>query len=103
MCCLRAAIFTPSIRAPCPPALPSCSPRRRPQELLRRHLQDHGDWPRALVIDVWGSATMRTGGEDLALALLLDGRAARLGSRLCPRHGHRDFAAAPSSIIRAST
>ena len=42
-------------------------------ELLRRHLQEHGDWPRALVIDVWGSATMRTGGEDLALALLLMG------------------------------
>jgi cobaltochelatase CobN len=42
-------------------------------ELLRRHLQDHGDWPRSLVMDVWGSATMRTGGEDLALALLLMG------------------------------
>jgi cobaltochelatase CobN len=42
-------------------------------ELLRRHLQDHGDWPRALVIDLWGSATMRTGGEDLALALVLMG------------------------------
>ena len=42
-------------------------------ELLRRHLQDHGDWPRALVMDVWGSATMRTGGEDLALALVLMG------------------------------
>ncbi len=42
-------------------------------ELLRRHLQDHGEWPRALMIDVWGSASMRTGGEDLALALLLMG------------------------------
>ncbi|MGB6907109.1 MAG: cobaltochelatase subunit CobN, partial [Methyloceanibacter sp.] len=42
-------------------------------ELIRRHLQDHGDWPRKLVMDVWGSATMRTGGEDLALALLLMG------------------------------
>lgn len=42
-------------------------------ELLRRHLQEHGDFPRALVMDVWGSATMRTGGEDLALALLLMG------------------------------
>ena len=42
-------------------------------ELLRRHLQDHGEWPRALLIDVWGSATMRTGGEDLALVLLLMG------------------------------
>lgn len=42
-------------------------------ELLRRHRQDHGDWPRSLVIDLWGSATMRTGGEDLALALVLLG------------------------------
>ena len=36
-------------------------------------MQDHGDWPRALVMDLWGSATMRTGGEDLALALVLMG------------------------------
>lgn len=43
------------------------------EELLRRHLQDHGDWPRSLVLDLWGSATMRTGGEDLALALILMG------------------------------
>jgi cobaltochelatase CobN len=42
-------------------------------ELLRRHLQDHGEYPRALLIDLWGSATMRTGGEDLALALVLLG------------------------------
>ena len=42
-------------------------------ELMRRHLQDHGEWPRALLIDLWGSATMRTGGEDLALALVLVG------------------------------
>ncbi len=42
-------------------------------ELLRRYRQDHGEWPKAMVIDLWGSATMRTGGEDLALALLLMG------------------------------
>ena len=42
-------------------------------DLLRRHRQDHGDWPRSLVLNVWGSATMRTGGEDLALALVLLG------------------------------
>jgi cobaltochelatase CobN len=43
------------------------------QALLRRHLQDHGDWPRSLVLDLWGSTTLRTGGEDLALALILMG------------------------------
>lgn len=42
-------------------------------ELLRRHLQDQGDWPRSLVLDLWGSTTLRTGGEDLALALILMG------------------------------
>lgn len=47
------------------------------EELLRRHLQDHGDWPRALVIDLWGSATMRTAGEEFAMALHLAGLAPR--------------------------
>ncbi|AHD10410.1 cobaltochelatase subunit CobN [Phaeobacter gallaeciensis] len=45
------------------------------EELLRRHLQDHGDWPKGLVIDLWGSATMRTAGEEFAMALHLAGLA----------------------------
>jgi cobaltochelatase CobN len=44
-------------------------------ELVRRHLQDHGDYPSGLVIDLWGSATMRTAGEDFAMALHLAGLA----------------------------
>ncbi|MDZ4311108.1 MAG: cobaltochelatase subunit CobN [Cypionkella sp.] len=43
------------------------------EELLRRHLQDKGDWPKGLVIDLWGSATMRTAGEELAMAMHLAG------------------------------
>ena len=39
---------------------------RAANAVLARHLQDHGDWPRRMVIDLWGSATMRTGGEELA-------------------------------------
>ncbi|MGO9135620.1 MAG: cobaltochelatase subunit CobN [Methylovirgula sp.] len=39
---------------------------RAADAVLRRHLQDHGDWPRRIVMDLWGSATMRTGGEELA-------------------------------------
>jgi len=50
---------------------------RLAEELLRRHLQDHGDWPRGLVVDLWGSATMRTGGEEFAMALQLAGIAPR--------------------------
>ncbi|WP_333834141.1 cobaltochelatase subunit CobN [Rubrimonas sp.] len=42
-------------------------------ELVRRHLQDHGDWPKSVVVDLWGSATMRTAGEDFAMALALLG------------------------------
>jgi cobaltochelatase CobN len=42
-------------------------------EVIRRHLQDEGDWPRALVVDLWGSATMRTAGEEFAMALALLG------------------------------
>ena len=47
------------------------------EELLRRHLQDHGDWPRGLVVDLWGSATMRSAGEEFAMALHLAGMAPR--------------------------
>ena len=47
------------------------------EELLRRHLQDHGDWPRGLVVNLWGSATMRTAGEEFAMALHLAGLAPR--------------------------
>ncbi len=42
-------------------------------ELIRRHLQDEGDWPRGLIVDLWGSATMRTAGEEFAMALALLG------------------------------
>ncbi|MGP6085440.1 cobaltochelatase subunit CobN [Antarctobacter jejuensis] len=43
------------------------------EELVRRHLQDEGDWPRGLIVDLWGSATMRTAGEEFAMALHLMG------------------------------
>ncbi|RED14044.1 cobaltochelatase subunit CobN [Pontivivens insulae] len=46
---------------------------RLADELVRRHLQDHGDWPRGLIVDLWGSATMRTAGEEFAMALNLIG------------------------------
>lgn len=41
--------------------------------LLERHLQDHGDHLRQLGLSVWGTATMRTGGDDIAQALALMG------------------------------
>ncbi|HET9147516.1 MAG TPA: cobaltochelatase subunit CobN [Acetobacteraceae bacterium] len=42
-------------------------------ELLDRHMQEAGDFLRRTVIDLWGSASLRTGGEALALALVLMG------------------------------
>ena len=54
--------------------------RRAADAVAERHAQDHGEWPRTLVLDLWASATMRTAGEDLAQAL------AHLGVR--PRWDH---------------
>jgi cobaltochelatase CobN len=41
--------------------------------LLARHLDDEGDYPRSVGLVVWGTAAMRTGGDDVALALALLG------------------------------
>jgi len=41
--------------------------------VLDRHRQEHGAWPRALVLSAWGTANMRTGGDDIAQALALLG------------------------------
>lgn len=42
-------------------------------QLLLRYMQENGDHLRHLVIDLWGSTNLRTGGEDLALAYILMG------------------------------
>jgi cobaltochelatase CobN len=42
-------------------------------EVLRAHLQTHGEAPRSVVVDLWGSATLRTGGEEIAQGLALMG------------------------------
>jgi cobaltochelatase CobN len=41
--------------------------------LLARHRQEHGAWPRRLALSAWGTANMRTGGDDIAQALALMG------------------------------
>ncbi|WMY10121.1 cobaltochelatase subunit CobN [Paraburkholderia phenoliruptrix] len=43
------------------------------QQLIERHVQEQGDYPRAIGLSVWGTATMRTGGDDIAQALALLG------------------------------
>jgi cobaltochelatase CobN len=47
--------------------------QRAAAEVIRCYLQAHGEMPRALVIDLWGSATLRTGGEEIAQGLSLMG------------------------------
>lgn len=47
--------------------------KRLADALLTRHLQDHGEYPRNVMLDLWGSATMRTAGEEFAMALQLLG------------------------------
>jgi cobaltochelatase CobN len=43
------------------------------EALLARHFQDHGEWLQSLVLTCWGTANMRTGGDDIAQALALIG------------------------------
>ena len=47
--------------------------RRGAEEALRLYAQEHGEAPRSLVLDLWGSATLRTGGEEIAQGLALLG------------------------------
>src|SRR5260370_9659081 len=45
-------------------------------EVVRAYMQTHGEMPRASVSDLWGSATLRTGGEENAHGLpFIGGRA----------------------------
>ena len=41
--------------------------------LIRRYLQDHGEWPTSFGLTAWGTSNMRTGGDDIAQALALIG------------------------------
>ncbi|MFN4143411.1 cobaltochelatase subunit CobN [Aestuariivirga sp.] len=43
------------------------------EDLLLRHFQDTGTYPRALGLSAWGTSNMRTGGDDIAQALALIG------------------------------
>ena len=47
--------------------------RRSAELLLESHLQQEGEHLKTLALSVWGTATMRNGGEDIAQALALLG------------------------------
>ncbi len=46
---------------------------RAAERLVQRYVQDHGEYPRSIGLSIWGTATMRTGGDDVAQALALLG------------------------------
>ncbi|MFO1073561.1 MAG: cobaltochelatase subunit CobN [Geminicoccaceae bacterium] len=50
---------------------------RSAAEILAHHLQNEGSYPRRVALSAWGTANMRTGGDDIAQALAL------LGCRPC--------------------
>ncbi len=43
------------------------------REALARHVAEKGRWPESIALSVWGTPTMRTGGDDIAQALALLG------------------------------
>lgn len=43
------------------------------EQVIERYLQEHGDYPKRIGMTLWGSATLRTGGDDVAQALALMG------------------------------
>ncbi|MEB3293988.1 MAG: cobaltochelatase subunit CobN [Synechococcales bacterium] len=47
--------------------------RKAAEALIERYTQEQGDYPKTLGLSIWGTSTMRTGGDDLAQALALLG------------------------------
>ncbi len=47
--------------------------RKSAEDLLIRHFQDFGQYPKALGLSAWGTSNMRTGGDDIAQAMALIG------------------------------
>ncbi|WAL59833.1 cobaltochelatase subunit CobN [Thermocoleostomius sinensis] len=47
--------------------------RKAAETLIEYYVQEHGEYPRTLALSVWGTSTMRTGGDDLAEAFALLG------------------------------
>jgi cobaltochelatase CobN len=47
--------------------------RKAAAALIERYTQENGEYPKTLGLSVWGTSTMRTGGDDIAEALALLG------------------------------
>ena len=47
------------------------------ERVVERYVMEEGEWPRTIMLTCWGTANMRTGGDDIAQALALIGAAPR--------------------------
>lgn len=47
--------------------------RKAAEAIVERYTQENGEYPRTLGLSIWGTSTMRTGGDDIAEALALLG------------------------------
>ena len=47
--------------------------RKAAETLIERYTQDNGEYPKTLAISIWGTSTMRTGGDDVSQVLALLG------------------------------
>jgi cobaltochelatase CobN len=47
--------------------------RKAAEAVIERYTQENGEYPTTLGLSIWGTSTMRTGGDDLAEALALIG------------------------------
>lgn len=47
--------------------------RKAAAALIEQYTQEQGEYPKTLALSIWGTSTMRTGGDDLAEALALLG------------------------------
>ncbi|MGL5035504.1 MAG: cobaltochelatase subunit CobN, partial [Microcystaceae cyanobacterium] len=47
--------------------------RKAAEVLVERYTQEQGEYPKSLAISIWGTSTMRTGGDDVAQVLALLG------------------------------
>lgn len=47
--------------------------RKAADEVVLRYTQENGEYPKTLGLSIWGTSTMRTGGDDIAEALALLG------------------------------
>ena len=77
--------------------------RMAADEVLRGYMQAHGEMPRALVIDLWGSATLANRRRGDRAGSRADGLPAGLGSCDRPRDRRRSSALRRDRPRRAST